>query len=129
MMFHRLATMIDEDVSTVLRAAPEFADRYLKLVEAADGDPGAPVTFTELADFVAGLVAEVERLGPVLVRCLEGVETVAAVSPDAEELIAWSFFDNLSPDDLRRLGPWFGPRTRALLEDVERAPPASPHDR
>ena len=28
--------MIDEAVSTVLRAAPEFADRYLKLVEAAD---------------------------------------------------------------------------------------------
>jgi len=30
------------------------------------------------------------------------VEKVAETSDDAEELIVWSFFDNLSPDDTDR---------------------------
>ena len=69
--------MIDPEVSTLLTAAPEFVDRYLELVAAADGDPGAPVTFTELADYVVGLLSEVERVRPSLARCLDGVEKVA----------------------------------------------------
>jgi hypothetical protein len=120
---------VDRDVCTVLEAVPEFVDRYLELVEAADGDPGAPVTFTELADYVVDLVAEIENHRPSLVRCLDAVEKVAADSPDAEELVVWSFFDVLSPDDLVRLEPWLGPRTRGLLEDAERAPSASPDRR
>jgi hypothetical protein len=70
--------MIDAQVALVLQAAPGFVDRYLDLAEAADGDPGMAATFTELADYVAGLVAEIERCTPLLTRCLEAVEAVAS---------------------------------------------------
>jgi len=113
--------MIDDETAEVLERAPEFADRYRELVESADDDPGAPAVFAELADFVAGLVAEVERFRPTLERCLAGVEKVAEGSPDAEDLVVWSFFDNLSPDDVRHLEPWLGPCTRALLDEADQS--------
>jgi hypothetical protein len=112
--------MIPGEVQQVLLGAPTFVDRYRELVDAADGDPGAAAVFAELADFVAELMEEWERVVPTLELCLAGVEKVAAGSPDAEELVVWSFFDNLSPDDVRRLQPWLGPRTRALLDEVDR---------
>jgi hypothetical protein len=49
--------MIDDEVTLLLDQAPEFTDRYLGLVEEADGDPGAAATFVELADYVAGLAS------------------------------------------------------------------------
>jgi len=106
----------------VLEAAPGFVDRYLDLVEAADGDPGLAAAFTELADYVAGLAAEIERFTPVLARALEGVESVAARSDEGAELVAWAFLDSLSPDDRRRLSGWLGPRTRALLQEIDPQP-------
>jgi len=117
MMFHIIPTMIDDEVQLLLDEAPEFRPRYLDLVEAADDHPGAAATFVELADYVAGLAQAVEEFRPALVRCLSAVEKVAESSADAEELIIWSFFDNLSPDDVRRLDVWIGPRTRSLLDD------------
>jgi hypothetical protein len=109
--------MIDDEVSLLLDQAPEFTDRYLDLVEAADGDPGAAAAFVELADYVAGLATALEQFRPALVHCLGAVEKVAETSENAEELIVWSFFDNLSPDDIRRLDLWIGPRTRSLLDE------------
>lgn len=111
--------MLDPEVVTVLEAAPGFVDRYLDLVESADGDPGVAATLTELADYVAGLVAEIEHFRPVLARCLAGVESVAVTSDDGAELVAWAFLDSLSPDDRRRVVGWLGPRTRALLAEVD----------
>jgi hypothetical protein len=111
--------MIDSEVLHILDVAPEFVDRYLELVESADGDPGAALVFSELAAYVAGLVLEMEKYRPVLERCLSGLESVATHSPDAEELLVWSFFDGLSPDDIRHLEPWLGPRTRALLDEAD----------
>jgi hypothetical protein len=118
--------MLDPDVSALLESAPGFVGRYLELVEAADGDPGLGATFTELADYVAGLMTEIERFRPVLARCLAGVESVAVSSKDGTELVAWAFLDSFSPDDLRRLAGWLGPRTRALLEEVDPDPGAVP---
>ena len=109
--------MIEDEVVRVLEQAPEFTDRYLELVETADGDPGAAATFAELAAYVAGLAVAIEQFRPTLVRCLEALEKVAETSEQAEDLILWSFFDNLSPDDCRRLEHWIGPRTRSLLDD------------
>jgi hypothetical protein len=114
--------MLDPEVATVLEAAPGFVDRYLDLVESADGDPGVAATLTELADYVAGLVAEIEHFRPVLARCLAGVEAVAVTSDDGAELVAWAFLDSLSPDDRRRVVGWLGPRTRALLAEVDPGP-------
>jgi hypothetical protein len=114
--------MLDTEVAVVLEAAPGFVERYLDLTEAADGDPGIAATFTELADYVADLVTEIERDTGALARCLEGVETVAVSSADAAELVAWAFLDSLSPEDRRRLGAWLGPRTRALLQEVDPDP-------
>src|ERR1700688_3782965 len=110
--------MLDPEVATVLEATPGFVDRYLDLVESADGDPGTAATLTELADYVAGLVTEIDDLTPVLARCLEGVEAVATSSDDAAELVAWAFLDSLSPDDRRRLVGRLGPRTLALMGEV-----------
>jgi hypothetical protein len=114
--------MMDSQVAMVLEAAPGFVDRYLDLAEGADGDPGMAATFTELADYVSGLAAEIDRFRPVLARCLEAVESVAISSDDGAELVAWAFLDSLSPDDRRRLEGWLGPRTRALMEDVDPGP-------
>ena len=111
---------LEEEVELVLETVPGFRDRYLALVEAADGDPGAAVVLADLADYTGLLVAEMERVRPALADCLAAVERVAALSDGAEELVVWSFFDNLSPDDLRRLEPWIGPRTRSLLDDADR---------
>jgi hypothetical protein len=121
-----LSLMLDPEVTVMLEASPGFIDRYLDLAEAADGDPGVAATLTELADYVAGLAAEIERVTPVLARCLDGVESVAASSEEAAELVAWAFLDSLSPDDRRRLGRWLGPRTRALLHEVDPDPGSRP---
>jgi len=124
--FHSFSIVMDQEVAVVLEAAPGFVDRYLDLVEATDGDPGLAATFTELADYVAGLAVEIERRRPVLARCLEGVESVAAGSQDGAEVVAWAFLDSLSPDDRRRIAGWLGPRTRALLDDVDPDPDPGP---
>src|SRR5579872_7267931 len=113
---------MDEDTTTLasaLAAAPAFRDRYLVLVEAADGDPGEAAVLTELADYVAGLADRLGQLGPELARCLAAVEATARRSDDGAEVVAWAFLDSLSPDDRVRLATWFGPRTRALLTEVE----------
>jgi hypothetical protein len=122
MIFHSLSCTIDPDVVTVLRAVPEFAQRYLGLAEAADGDPGAPAAFTELADFAAGLAARMTVHVPLLERCLRAVEEIAATSPEAQEHIGWAFLDSLSPEEIRALLPWLGPHTRTLLDQLESGP-------
>ncbi|HXX88928.1 MAG TPA: hypothetical protein VEI83_01735 [Acidimicrobiales bacterium] len=114
--------MLDPEVIIVLRLVPEFAERYLTLVEEVDGDPGAVLAFTDLADFTAALARELDRRLPLLERCLGAIEEVAATSPDADELVGWAFLDTLSPEETRALGPWLGPATRALLERLELQP-------
>jgi hypothetical protein len=122
MSFHSVSWMTDDQVAVVLEAAPGFVVRYLELAEAADGDPGMAATLTELADYVAELAAQIERFRPVLARCLEGVESLAMSSEDGAELVAWAFLDSLPPDDRRALAGWAGPRTRALMEEVDPGP-------
>jgi hypothetical protein len=114
--------MLDAEVSTVLEAAPGFVDRYLDLSESADGDPGVAATFTELADYVGELLGQIDYYTPILSRCLDGVESVAASSSEAAEVVAWAFLDSLSPDDRRQLVGWVGPCTRALLREVDPDP-------
>ncbi|MGA2307880.1 MAG: hypothetical protein ABSH29_27380 [Acidimicrobiales bacterium] len=111
--------MIAPEVATLLETVPEFVDRFLDLTEAADGDPGGPAAFTELADFVATLLSRRSPSHGVLSRCLACVERVARESDDADELVCWSFLDSLCPEDLRRVAPWLGPRTLALAEELE----------
>jgi len=119
MCFISFCVMIAPEVATVLEAVPEFAERFLELVESVDGDPGAPAAFTELADFVASLVSSPDSPIPLLARCLAGVEKVARESNDADELVGWSFLDSLCPEDLRRVSPWMGPRTLELADDLD----------
>lgn len=105
----------------ILSVLPEFADHYMTLVEDADGDPSPPAVFSELADYVAELIEQFEACEPQLVRCLGAIEQVATSSDDAQELVGWAFLDSLSPDHLRRLDPWFGSGTRAMLEELEQS--------
>ena len=113
-----MAKAMEPEIELVLRAVPEFAARYLELVEAADDDPGPAIGFEELAAFVAELAEAVERCRPILERAMAAVEAVAA-DPGAEDVVGWSFLDTLSPDERRRLVPWMGPRTAAALERIE----------
>lgn len=106
--------MFTPEVATVLEAVPEFKERFCDLVEEADGDPGGGAAFTELAEFVASLLARPRPSLAVLSRCLAGVEQVARESEDADELVVWSFLDRLSPDDLKTIFPWLGPCTRDI---------------
>jgi hypothetical protein len=108
-----------EEVAELLRAVPEFSDRYLELVEDADDHPGAQATFAELADYVEGLAFGLESLRPILLRCLEAVEHVASTSEDAEELVGWSFLDELSIEARSALLSYLGTQTLAILESVE----------
>ncbi len=111
--------MPDAEIATLLVNVPEFTHRYLDLVAACDGDPGGPVVFTELADFVSELAAAVEQRAPLLTRCLLTVESVAQLSDEADELVGWAFLDSLSPDTLRELEPSLGTATRAVLDRLE----------
>jgi hypothetical protein len=110
---------IPSKIATVLESVPEFAHRFLDLVEAADGDPGPAAVFTELAEFVASLLSEQTPSPNVLARCMAGVEKVARESEEAQTLIGWSFLGSLCPEDRRRLAPWFGPHTIASARDLE----------
>jgi len=110
----------DSDLlAQVLEATPGFRRRYLGLVEAMDGDPGSAATLTELADYVAEMADEIDRLAPELAGCLAAVEVTALRSDEGAELVAWAFLDSLSPEDRRRLRAWLGPRTTILLAEVE----------
>ncbi len=103
----------------MLLAVPELADRYLALAEAADGHPGAAAVFDELADHVAVLAGPGAVAAPDLDRCLAAVEHVAATSPDAEELVGWTFLDGLPPATRQWLRPRLGPATAALLAELD----------
>jgi hypothetical protein len=110
---------MDAVTALLLRHVPEFGRRYLVLVEEADGDPGAAPALGELAEFAAALGEQLDGLHRVLTRLGAGVEELAATADDGGELLAGAFLDSLGPDDLRRLRPWFGPATRALLEELD----------
>ena len=110
--------MLDPEVQLLLHEVPEFADRYVALVEAADGDPGAAAAFGELGELAAEMALQLARIEPLLCRVLAAVEEVASSSDDAEELVGGAFLDSLSPDHLRLLGPWLGPATRAVADDL-----------
>jgi hypothetical protein len=120
-------------------AVPEFAPAYVDLVEACGDDPGEPLVLVELADFIADRLAAVETETDVLRRaaaaveaCVAGVDpSVSAFAPDdggVLEMVAGAFFDSFSPEDRRRLLPWLGPGSRALLETLD-APGTMPSDR
>ncbi len=98
---------------------PEFVPTYLALAEACDDDPGEPVIFVELADFVADRLALVETGRPVLERALDLIEARLDGADDDADLIGLAFFDSFSPEDRRRLVPWLGPRSLATLESLD----------
>jgi hypothetical protein len=108
-----------EASAALLRAVPEFGERYMELVEQADGHPGEEEALSEFAAFVEELASGLEQFRPVLSRCFAAVEQVAGSSDDAEELVGWSFLDYLSIDARRAVLPWLGPNTLGVLEAIE----------
>lgn len=113
----------DPSVAALLRSVPELVPRYLSLVVSLDDEPGAPVVFTDLADFVAERLAAVDREQPVLERALAAVESVAADGDGAAELVGYAFLDSFSPEDRRRVVPWLGPHARALADELDAGAP------
>jgi len=113
---------IEAFVDALIASLPEFIPGYLDLVEGFDDDPGEPVVFIELADFVADRLAAIEAERPVLERALGLIETLVETIADrdeAYELVGMAFFDSFSPEDRRRLVPWLGPGSRAALETLD----------
>jgi len=110
---------IEPETISLLLAVPELATSYLILAEAADGDPGTAAAFEALADHVADLLCRADDNCAQLQRCMAAVEGVAAHSPDAEDLVAWGFLDNLAPSERGLLRPWFGPRTAAFADALD----------
>lgn len=106
-------------MATLLSRLPELRASYVELVQVADGDPGAPVLFGELAEEVADLARDFHRVVPTLFRYLAAIEHVARTCNDAEELVGWAFLDTLSPDEIRILEPILGAWTRAILRGME----------
>jgi hypothetical protein len=111
--------MIEPAVRLLLLRVPELKSRYVALAQAADGDPGTGVTLGELGEVVSELAARLAEAEPLLTRTLAAVEEVAALSSEDRDTVAAAFLESLSPDDVRVLGPWFGPATRAALDDLE----------
>jgi hypothetical protein len=116
----------DPSVAVLLHQLPEFETAYLELVAAFDDAPGGPAVFTELAEFVSARLTAIEVDRPVLERALGAIEMVAegqdgqdGQDGESAELIGYAFLDSLSPDDRRRIQPWLGPRTRALLDELD----------
>jgi hypothetical protein len=123
---------MDPDVKVIIDGVPALARSYLELVEACDGDPGAPAAFAELAEYVSDLCGEPERFPNEITACLAAIELVALRSDDAEELVGWAFLENLCPDERLRLAPRFGPATTRVLltlEDLDGDPGDDDHDR
>jgi hypothetical protein len=120
--------VIEPEIRSVLEAVPEFVDRYLELVESADGDPGAAAAFTELADFVADRLSGPKHSPALVARSLAAIEKVARESDDAEALVGWAFLDSFSADDLRRLQPWLGPQTLTVAAAAGAAEIGGPHE-
>lgn len=109
----------EPEVVTLLLALPELVPAYIQLVEAADGDPGAAAVFEEAAAWVGAAVERVAGQQAALRRCLAAVEQVARTSPEAEELVGWSFLDQLPPPQRQVLAPLLGSRTRALARELD----------
>ncbi len=110
---------LEPAVLALLDAVPEFGPTYLALVAAFDDDPGGPVVFTELAEFVADRLDALEGELPVLLRALAAVEAVAGLGGAAGDLVAYAFLDSLSPDERRIIGPLLGEATRSLFDELE----------
>ncbi len=122
-------------LDALLEHLPEFMPNYRDLVAACDDDPGEPVVLMELADFVAARLAMLATGRSMLERAFWVVESLIDSAADDEigcELIGLAFFDSLSPESRRLLGPWLGPRslelprgigdvTRLALPDVVRS--------
>jgi hypothetical protein len=111
--------------NSLIKGLPEFLPILRRLVAACEDDPGEPVLLMELADFVAARLAELEDQHSVLERALAVVETLIHSVVDDEigrELIGYAFFDSFSPENQRRLGPWLGAGSRALLDSLDVSP-------
>lgn len=111
---------VDETpIRALLLALPEFEANYLDLVELYDEDLTPQVVFSELAEMVGGLLEEDDD-EELLERCFDAVETVAATpGVDCTEVIAYAFLDNLTPAARDLAGSWLGPRTAAILTELE----------
>jgi hypothetical protein len=119
---HPPQTLID-GVATTL---PEFVPRYLAAVDAAGDELGEPTLLMELADFVSELLAAAGSCVEVMDRALGVVEDALASrygdDPDFDDMVAFAFFDSLSPDQRHRLGRWLGPHSTALVEWLDGEP-------
>ena len=104
-------------VGPLLSAVPEFGPSYLALVAGCEDDPGEPVILMELAEFLTGRLTVLHRTGPLVDRILaviEGHLETLDDDPVGCDLVAFAFFDSLSPEERSRLLPSLRPRAREL---------------
>jgi hypothetical protein len=104
------------------RAVAAFEERYLDLLTIYDEDLTPAVVFAELAELVSALAdSDSDESGEaVLEECFSAVEAILCLADfDAEEIIGWSFFDQLPSSVLDHLSPYLGPHAEEFLRERE----------
>ena len=108
----------DAAVQVVVSLVPEFLPSYATLADAAGDDPGPVEVFAELASITAGWLATSQE-DDRIARVCRALEQVAGDPAGAVELVGLGFLDALEPHEQDRIRPMLGPRSRAILDELD----------
>ncbi|MHB1988432.1 MAG: hypothetical protein ACYCSF_10675 [Acidimicrobiales bacterium] len=99
--------------------APEFDEYYLDLVDVYEEELTDDIVLNEVADFFSDLLA---RGGPeaLIERCCAAFEALCETDLiDPVEALYDQVLSCLSPAVFERARPYFGPKTEALVDQME----------
>lgn len=108
----------DAAVQVVVSLVPEFLPSYATLADAAGDDPGPVEVFAELASITADWLVtspDDDRIA----RVCRALEQITADPAGAVELVGLGFLDALEPHEQDRIRPMLGPRSRAILDQLD----------
>ena len=108
----------DAAVQVVLALVPEFLPDYAALADATGDDPGPVEVCAELASVTAGWLATRQDDDRVA-RVCRAIEQIASDPGAAVELVGLGFLDALEPHEQDGIRPILGPRTRAILDELD----------
>ena len=105
-------------MQVILVLVPEFLPDYAALADATGDDPGPVEVCAELASVTAGWLAT-RQDGDRIARVCRALEQIASDPGAAVELVGLGFLDALEPHEQDGIRPMVGPRTRAILDELD----------
>ncbi len=105
-------------MQVILVLVPEFLPDYAALADATGDDPGPVEVCAELASVTAGWLAT-RQDGDRIARVCRALEQIASDPGAAVELVGLGFLDALEPHEQDGIRPMLGPRTRAILDELD----------